>query len=60
MFSPLDRDCLTLNPRQRMFKEGLESCSKAKELLRSQLDVVPKWNNLSSERIMAQDREAAQ
>jgi hypothetical protein len=43
-----------------MFKEGLESCSKAKELLRSQLDVVPKWNNLSSERIMTQDREAAQ
>lgn len=60
MFSPLDRDCLTLNLRQRMFKEGLESCSKAKELLRSQLDVVPKWNNLSSERIMTQDREAAQ
>ena len=57
MFSPLDRDCLTLN---LMFKEGLESCSKAKELLRSQLDVVPKWNNLSSERIMTQDREAAQ
>lgn len=39
-----------------MFKTGLESCSKAQELLRSQLDVVPKWNNLSSKRKMTQDR----
>lgn len=38
-----------------MFKTGLESCLKARELLRRQLDVVSKWNNLSSKRKMTQD-----
>lgn len=56
MYSLLGRDCSILNPRHKMFKTGLESCSKAQELLRSQLDVVPKWNNLSSKRKMTQDR----
>lgn len=55
--SALHRECLVINPRKVVFKTSLRSYLKAKKILRSKADKVPKWNNLYSKRRMTQDRD---